>query len=262
MDAILTWLVQTYSESPLLLWVVGSIGVYGVGTNVLWLARRSPLWRGPFAGWLAQAARFLFYLGVPYLALGGWPRQPFHGLLSLDDLGLVGLVPLWPATRWLQAFGTGLGLGLVALLVLLLGWAVANWGGDDGARSSRLRFPVRPWWALLVDVLYLEVHWVFYRGALAVALDDLYTGVFVGLGLAYVEWGLSPFWRRGWRRDKQAPVRWLRAALALVSAIVFLLTRSLWVSLLVHALIELTFWRLGRARSPIPERANQQDVAV
>jgi hypothetical protein len=260
MDTIRTWLVQNYTETPLFFWVVGSAVAYALGTNVLWLFRRSPLWRQPFAGWLAQAARFLFYLGVPYLALGGWPRQPFQGLLSLDDLGLVGIAPLWPATRWLQAFGTGLGLGLVAFLVLLLAWAIANWGVDQSVRSTRLCFPTRPWWWLLVDVLYLEVHWAFYRGALTIGLDDFYVGVFVGLGLVYVEWGLSPFWRRGWRRKQQSAVRWLRAALALVSAIIFLLTRSLWVCLFVHVLIELCFWQLGRARSPLPERANHQDA--
>jgi hypothetical protein len=260
MDDIWTRYIQTFTDSPLLPWILGSVLAYALATNALWLARRTTLWRQTSARWLAQIGRFLFFLVIPYLALGGWPRQPFQGFLSLDDLGLVGLYPLWPAASWLQAFGTGLGLGLVALLILLLAWGIANWGADRSARSFRLRFPARPWWALLVDVLYLEVHWAFYRGALAVALDDLYAGVFLGLGLIYVEWSLSPFWWRGWRRQQQAAVRWLRAALALVAALIFLLTYNLWVCLLVHGFIEFTFWHLGRARPPIPEPANHQDA--
>jgi hypothetical protein len=195
-----------------------------------------------------EVGRFLFYLGVPYLALGGWPRPPFQGFLSLEDMGWVGFNARWPVSRWLETVGTGLGLGLGVLLLLLLAWTSAN----RSTGGFQLRFPSRPWWALLIDVLYLEVHWAFYRGALAVALDDVYAGVFAGLGLVYLEWGLNPFWRQGWRSESLAAVRWLRATLALVMALIFLLTRNLWVCLAVHWTIELAFWQMGRQRSPEP----------
>ena len=136
-------------------------------------------------------------------------------------------------------------VGLVAFLVLFLAW----FGAQRMTGSAQLRFPSRPWWAILVDVLYLEVHWAFYRGALSVALDDLYAAVFWGLCLVYVEWALSPFWRQGWRLRSQAAQRWLRAALALVIALLFFLTRNLWVCLGVHWLLELIFWHLGRERT-------------
>jgi hypothetical protein len=196
---------------------------------------------------MVEAGRFLFYLGIPYLALGGWPQRPFQGLLLLEDMGWVGFNPRWPATRWLGAVGTGLALGMGLLLILLLAWVSAN----RSSGAFRLRFPPRPWWAVLVDVLYLEVHWAFYRGGLAVAFDDVYAGVFLGLGLVYVEWGLNPFWRRGWRTRSLVAVRWLRAALALGMALIYLLTRNLWVCLAVHALIELAFWQVGRRRSAL-----------
>jgi hypothetical protein len=189
---------------------------------------------------LIQVARFLFYLGIPYLVLGGWPRPPFHGLLSLEDLGLVGANPRWPATRWLGAAGTGIWLGLGAFLILLLAWKNANRG------AVRLRFAARPWWSLLVDGLYLQVHWAFYRAGLAVALGDLYAGVFAGLALTYLEGALDPFWREGWRQQSQVAGRWLRAALALLAALLFLLTRNLWVCLAAHGVVELAFWRIGR----------------
>jgi hypothetical protein len=98
-------------------------------------------------------------------------------------------------------------------------------------------------------VLYLEVHWAFYRGALAVILDDGYAGAFLGLGLVYLEWSLDPFWRRGWGLGSQAAQRWLRAALVLIIALLFLLTRNLWVCLVAHSLIEFSMRLLGRERA-------------
>jgi len=190
-----------------------------------------------------QVGRFFFFLGIPYLALGGWPRQPYQGYLSLADLGLVGLTLDWPVTRWLGSVGLGLGLGLVALLILAFAWLNA----DRTAESSRLSFPSRSWWVLVVDVFYLQVHWAFYRGGLAIALDDLYAGVFWGLGLVYLEWGLNPFWRQDWRLESEAAGRWLQAALALVTALIFLLTRNLWICLGVHGLLVLVFWLVGAA---------------
>jgi hypothetical protein len=238
-------LTSAYASSPLLFWIGGSLLIYLLATNALWLARSIRPERLPAGQWLAQAGRFLFYLGIPYLALGGWPRQPYAGLLSLEDIGIVGLGGRWPVIRWLEAVGTGLTVGLVAFLVLILAWA----GARRLTGSAQLSFPSRPWWAILVQVLYLEAHWAFYRGALSVALDDLYAAVFWGLGVVYVEWALDPFWRQGWRQGSQAPERWLRAALALVIALLFFLTRNLWVCLGIHWLFEFIFWRLGRERT-------------
>jgi hypothetical protein len=223
--------------SPLLFWLLGSVLVYVLGAIALWLLRRVDVGRSVPGLALRQIGRFLYFLGIPYLALGGWPRRPYQGLLSMQDMGLVGLNEQWPVTRWLEAVGSGLGLGSLALLILLLAWV-------RGARQ--LHFASRPWWELLVDGLYLEVHWAFYRGAMAVLLGDVYGGVFAGLALIYLEWTLSPFWRQGWQLPRVALGRWLRAALALVISIIFLYTRNLWICLGVHWLIELPLWRLGR----------------
>jgi hypothetical protein len=198
-------LAQTLSASPLTFWILGSVLAYGLATNVLWLARSRGLKLPPYGDWLVQVVRFVFYLGIPYLALGGWPQPPFSALLSPEDMGLVGLGGRWPVTRWLGAVGAGLGFGLVAFVFLLLAWANANRRADSAPPDGvRLRFPPQPWWAILIDVLYLEVHWAFYRGALAVVLGDVYAGVLLGLGLVYLEWSLNPYWRAGWRNESQA----------------------------------------------------------
>ena len=256
--------------SSLWFWIAGTVLVYAVATNLLWLVHRrgiTPIWkarwdvprvqprtehptRSRYRRWLVQLGRFLFYLAIPYLVLGGWPRQPYRGLLALEDLGIVGFGGRWPVTRWLEAVGIGLGWGLLTLLVLTLAW----YTGEVNRRASgmRLRFHPRPWWVILVDVLYLEVHWAFLRGGLAVALESrlagqaLYAAVFLTLGLVYLEWSLSPFWRQDWRLEPQAAVRWVRAALVLAVAVLYLLTRNLWVCLAVHWLLELSVRWLGR----------------
>jgi hypothetical protein len=148
----------------------------------------------------------------------------------------------WPLTRWLEAAGTALGLGLAALLILALAWANANRGA-----GHQLHFPPRPLWVTLVHGLYLQIHWAFYRAALAGLLDDFYAGIFWGLALVYLEWSLDPFWRQGWQKKQQAPEQWLRAALALVIALVYSLTRNLWVCLGIHWLVELALRQVGRA---------------
>jgi len=243
MDGLLTGWASAIAASPLAFWLGGSLLVYVIGANVLWLQRKS-LRRLPIR-WLAQVGRFSFYLVLPYLALGGWPRQPYRGLLSLEDVGFVGLSEHWPVTRWLEAAGIGVGWGVLVLVLLAIAVVSANW--RDG--STRLVFSPSRWWAVLIAVLYLEVHWAFYRGALAVMLDDLYAGAFLGLGLVYLEWTLDPFWRQAWRLESQAAERWLRAALALVVTVLFVLTRNLWVCLTVHAALELSMRQLRREQA-------------
>lgn len=224
--------------SPLLFWVGGSLLVYALVVNAWWWGRNS--WHPPYRQTLVELGRFLFYLGIPYLALGGWPQRPYRGLLSLQDLGLVGLGGQWPVTRWLSVVGIGLGWGLAALLILVIAWAGANRRSD----AMQLSFSSHPWWWILIDVLYLQVHWAFYRGALAVALNDAFIGSSLGLGLIYLEWCLNPFWRQEWRLEVHAAAPWLRAALALVMAVLFFLTRNLWICLGVHCALEFCLRRL------------------
>jgi hypothetical protein len=241
------------SLSPLLFWLLGSVLICALATNALWLVRffasqprAALLVRTTGGRWLWQVGRFLFYWGIPYLVLGGWPLRPFQGLLSLQDMGFVRLDGSWTVTRWLPAVGTGLGLGSVTLVILILARRHAN---------NVPHFPHHPWWAIVIDVAYLEVHWAFYRAALAVLLGDLVrsgVGVFAGLGLVYAEWAVNPFWRQGWREESQAAGQWLRAAVALVIAVLFLFTQNLWICLAVHWLLELVFYSHNRQNAHTP----------
>jgi len=238
-------LIAPSPSSRLWFWVLGPVLASVLGSQVLWWLRNTPPGRSTFSRGLVEVGRFLFFLGVPYLALGGWPLPPFQGVLSPEEMGLVGLNARWPVTRWLEAAGTGVGVGLIAGLILALAWTNAcRWAGP-----SQMRFSPRPWWALLVDGPALQAHWAFYRGALSLLLGNISWGVFLGLALVYLEWGLNPRWRQGWRSPHEAGGRWLRAALALVTALVFLLTRNLWVCLALHWPLEQLFWHLGRVRA-------------
>jgi hypothetical protein len=242
MDSIAGLRAMVQATHPLLIWVGSSVLIYALAANALWLMKDR--WTSPYRRWLVRVGRFLFFMAVPYLALGGWPRGPYQGLLSLEDMGLVGLDDRWSVTRWLEATGVGLGWGLVALLVLALAWASAN----RRPEGLWLHFSSRPWWLILVDGLGLGVHWVFYWGALAVALGNVYTGIFVGLGLIYLEWSFSPFWRHSWRMETRAATSWLRAALTLVAALLFFLARNLWICLAALWLLEFALRYLGRER--------------
>ncbi|HNS51605.1 MAG TPA: hypothetical protein PKO09_10550 [Anaerolineae bacterium] len=238
LDSLRAW--TTALDPTLLYWVGASLLACVLATNLAWHLRSRISLPPAARDALVEAARFLFCLGIPYLALGGWPLPPLSALLSLEELGLAGIQPRWPAARWLSTAGTGTWLGLGAFLLLLLAWKNARRG------AVRLSFAPRPWWALLIDGLYLEAHWAFYRAGLAVALGDRYAGLFAGLGLIALEAALSPFWRAGWRDDHRVAGRWLRAALAVVSTLIYLLTQNLWLCLAVHWVLELAFWHIGR----------------
>lgn len=278
---MLDFVLPSIADSPLLYWVIGSVVVYVAAANLFWWVRSTALAGSPYGRVLFQVSSFFYHVVVPYLALGGWwplaggaglmaegirilGWQPQQGLLALADMGLVGPSQQWPVTRWLEAAGTGLGLGLLSLLALGLAWANASRlshiergalvisGRGILGRRSMLYFAPRPWWAVLVSGFYLEVHWAFYRGALAVVLHDVYAGVFVGLAAVCLEWILNPFWRAGVAlftgTTPDAGRVWLNAGLALTSALLFLLTRNLWICLAVHWLLALAFWALTHQR--------------
>ncbi len=241
--------IQAGLASPLALFLAGSVLLYALATST-WYGLTKVRPTSPLHLSLARlVGSLLFYLGIPYLALGGWPRRPLQGLLSPVDLGLVGPGAVWPVTRWLEALSTSLGVGLLTFLVLYLAWKSARRGENNPPT-----FPARPVWMLLIEGLFLEVHWAFYRGGLAVLLDDVYLGVFAGLALVYVEGGLNPSWRDGWRDPSQGVVHWFRAGLALASSLLFLLTRNLWGCLLMHWLVEIVFWRLFSPSEPHAQR--------
>jgi hypothetical protein len=89
----------------------------------------------------------------------------------------------------------------------------------------------------LLEVLCLEVHWAFYRAGPLALLGD-YWGVFAGLGIILLEWATDPRVRHSLGTEEQGDTLW-DGSLALVTSIVFLFTRNLWLCLAVHLGLEI-----------------------
>lgn len=235
-----------------ILWLALSFLLYALTTNIAWTYREPPpgrvrrlvktLRRWPHGAWFPHLLRLLYYLGLPYLAL-------LRGIANPYSMGLVDL-------DWFHDLGRGAILGGGAFLFLSLVWghyARSTRRLRPGADplSSRLTILNQPWgWALLLlDVVHLEAHWAFYRSLPVQLLHDLYCGVFVGLALVLLEGASNPLLRHTLSQPERAGQALLTGGIALIISIVYLLTRNLWLCLLIHLGIEMGVLRLwGRVR--------------
>jgi len=228
------------------LWMVFSIGLYVLGADIAWHYSRSrsdrlgqwaeTLKEWPHRHWLLEAARFLYYIGIPYAALlRGVALPRLMGLTHLD---------------WVKGIGLGAALGGGAFLFSALIWwwyaraiaalplSVRQRRGESSGNDSTNG------WILLREVIYLQTHWAFYRSAAILFLDNQYTGVFLGFLLVTLEWSLNPAWRANlslpWR-SVNILTRW---SMAFVMAIIFLFVRNLWLLVPIHWGIEVACHRL------------------
>ncbi len=242
-------------------WLLASFLALVLATNIAWLVVRKqatdPAYRrGPLAA-LAWALRSMFYLLVPFLALK-------QGVVSQYALGLTEIN--WPATL-------SNGMVLAGLIVggLLFGWLVYRRASfealhDGLAASGSPTAGGEPALARLlaglrapVDAALQQWHWAFYRAAaigwlmLPLALpgagvadrvllgwqhDPLYWGAWLGLAVAGLEWALDPFVLVQLKRPGEREVALRRAALAVATTGLFVLTRNFWLCLAVHVVVE------------------------
>jgi len=183
--------------------------------------------------------RLLYFIGLPYAAL-------LTGSLAPIDLGLTGAggaVLGWDVAAWLRGLSLTLTVGvLVALPVGLASWQIARAG-----HSAALGADDRSAGVVLIEALYAEVHWGFYRAAPLVLLENVSTAALIGMVLVGVEWSVELI-RNGLSRAPEDRQRWLRRVLLLAaSATLFVLTRNLWLLIGLHLVLEL-IWKawLGR----------------
>lgn len=244
-------------------WLLGSFIAIVLATNLAWLVVRKkaaePAFRhGPLAalGWLAIS---VFYLLVPFLALQ-------RGVLSPYALGLTEID--WPAT-----LSNGMVLAGLIVAGLMFGWLIYRrarhdeaTSGEDWAQPERSVSPLPPAIARILAVLRAPLdaalgqwHWAFYRAAvfgwLALPLsfpgvplidrvlqglqtEPLYWGAWAGICAAGLEWALNPFGRAHMRRQDERETALRRAALAVATTGLFVLTRNFWLSLVVHVAVE------------------------
>jgi hypothetical protein len=228
----------------LMLWVLGSVLIYGLGINIWQRLRRTPSSRltryvtaldsWHHGLWLSQALRFLYYLCIPYLALS-------RGVTSPILMGMWGTD--WFQPQWASELALGLALGVGTLALLVWSWRhfllVVHETDQVTPYAFQRRILAAPWgWGLIVlEVLYLEMHWAFYRGAAIRAFGDYY-GVFGGFLLVLAEWGLNPQFRRDLstaRRDGEAMTT---VVTAFCIGVVYYFTANLWLCMAVHLIIQ------------------------
>jgi len=252
----ITWL-QTqlnWRDEPGL-WLLGSFLLYVLASNGAWALYRhcpKPLERArdrlqawPGSRWLGLPIRWAYFVGPPYAAL-------LLGVISPRWMGLSEL-------DWVRSLGVGGAAAAIALGLLGLSWwsyrRALPCRGDPGGcpdvgttlavapgQGQALPLP-RPLCGLLalVETAALQIHWAFYRSAFVNPdwLSELYWGSWAGWALVCLEWALNPWLRRGLRHPAQAEPILRRAALALVTTALFILTRNLWLCWAVHALFEI-----------------------
>jgi hypothetical protein len=164
--------------------------------------------------------------GILPLAVG-W----LTGSVFARDCGLLGMT----SGNWL--------IGLGACALLLAGFAV-------GLRLDRVKAAAAAWFhpgEPFVGVLD-EPRWAFYRGAAAVAFPGPLAFQTIGLALGCLEWTIV-----NGRPTRAMPPRvWSGLVRLTVSAVLFAITRNLWLVLLTQAAAEALLRRSVRARPPSP----------
>jgi hypothetical protein len=205
-------------------------------------------------GWAASVLRFVYYIGLPYIALvlGVVPAR-YLGLVGFDWLQVgdfpAGLESGFVAQfrdylslvllSWLPSVGTIAGLGMVMLLFLSLAWL--GYGYFRGRVISDLGIgtlsPREETRLGVMQVIYQAVHWSFYRGAIWLLTDDLYLGVIGGIILVGLEWMLNPGWVERLRRAPSGEMLLIDASVLIASAVIFFFVPNLWLLLPIHWLL-------------------------
>jgi hypothetical protein len=194
---------------------------------------------------LEQLARLIYFIGVPYAAL-------LTGSIAPIDMGLTGVsgsILGWSPAEWLRGLSTAFTLGAIVLLPIgLAGRQIARTGRPLGTddRSAGV---------VIVEALYSEIHWAFYRAAPLILLRDVYTAVIFGALLVGVEWTVELI-RNGLSPSPEERQRWLRRGVLLaLSAALFALTRNVWLAIVLHMLLELLwkFWLRRLVPRPIEQ---------
>ena len=197
--------------------------------------------------WLNSAARFFYWVGLPYLALISGILPPrFLGLKGLENFVSTSLTGDFSAElqkavtvmllEGLVDINVMLGVGLAALLILTgIRLGLAQLGLELGAGYH----------ASVLDTVYDSLHWAFYRAIFWVITGDLYLGVVWGAAWQLLEWSLSAWVQKNWPAQKQ---HFLTNTIILVlTSTIFFYSPNLWLLWPVHlALVAIVTLRLHR----------------
>ena len=243
--SIIEFLTSLEPRGALAITIGASIVLYAVATNFAWANRvpREGRWgrlvRWWQTKWIGRAggelARWLYYLAVPWATL-------MLGYSTMRALGVWGMDWLTP---------------LVTAGVLALGAAVVIvWVWQPYARSAHPHAVDESGWNWarhIIETLYREAHWAFYRSGPILWLDDFYWGSFAGLLLVLLEGWLNPATRANVENVMRADAVLWSAGLAIISTLVFIFTQNVWYCLIIHLLLDQGVRRLiGFPRGQFP----------
>ncbi len=237
-----------------LTWLLASVLLAVVAANAAWLLQRQAPQRLPsevqvrtVLAWLTKA---LFYGLPPVIAWQTGVLSPFYMGIS--------------EPQWLTMAAVGAPLAGVITGVLLFGWLVYRHielvPGEPPSLAGRILATLRA----PLDAILQQWHWAFYRAlmigwlaelqassavAVALAAEPLYWGSWLGMALVGLEFGLNPFARARLRTPGLQEAILRTVALAVATTALFTLTRSFWLCLACHLIVEtvITGWLALRA---------------
>lgn len=228
---VLEFLAAFEPRSALAVILAAAIVLYAVSANLAWLSHTPRGGRlGRLLGWgqhsrvasfAGELARWLYYLGVPWGTL-------MLGYNTMRALGVWGMDWFAPAP---------------VFLALTLGAAAAIfWVWRPYVQVEHLHaIDESGWnWARhMVEIVYQEAHWAFYRSGPILWLgDNAYWGSLFGLMLVLLEGVSNPQVRAHWRDVTRADAPLWSGSLAIISTLIFIYTQNAWYCLLVHLVLD------------------------
>lgn len=189
---------------------------------------------------LGELARWLYYLGLPYATL----------VLGYNTARALGV---WNVS-WLETLGYAIALGVGAAIVFIWVWRpyarTEHPHAVDASRWNSARH--------VVELVYQQAHWAFYRSGPILWLGDVYWGSFIGFLLTLLEGWTHPTVRSSVRDVTRADAPLWTGSLAVVSTVVFIFTQNFWYSLMIHLLLDLGLRKLIGFPKPAPEIEESQ----
>lgn len=221
--------------------VLASLVIFVIASNLAWRSQNSPnsalSQRIAIAGqnqlvrMSYELARIVYYLGFPFLALYlGWIDVRALGLSNLD---------------WADGIRWAIVITLAAWILLMFIWVPYLRATADVLAPERLRQLTPP--RRIVEIIYMQAHWAFYRAAAIMifvsAMADeraFYWGTCIGLGLILIESWADPRVRRSLLSVGEADRTLWNTGKAIMNAVGFVVTRNIWLLVLMDLAIEFT----------------------
>jgi hypothetical protein len=209
--------------------IILSILLYTISANLAWasIAPRGDRF-SRFVGWwnrqrlrgvILELARWIYYLAFPWAALMlGYTTARAMGVWNLD----------WLMNLW------------IGVIVAAGGAIVFVWVWRPYAQSEHPEAVDLTGWSgarQIIEAIYQEAHWAFYRCGPILWLNDYYWGSFLGLTLNLIEGWTNPAVRTNIHDITRADAPLWAGTLSIISVLIFLYTQNTWYCLIVHLLL-------------------------